>query len=143
MQKNIIGNLFQNHMWIKFNQDLYSTSAIMSKVRGNEDLVYEYINEMGLYIQNIMKIDIDRNPYDLYADYITFQNEFVGYWRRALNIPRTEMQELKDIFDEVVISQDRCRNLNATVVFFENGNAIAVDACLKAVYDVLTLEWDN
>lgn len=138
MQQSIIGNQFQNHMSAKFNIDLYSSSAIMANVRGKEALVMEYINNIGACFQPT-RFDVYGNPNGLYADYATFKKDFVGYWRRALDIARTEAQELEDIFDEAVISQEKYRNRTTTSVFFEDGNALTIDDCLYAIYDVLGL----
>lgn len=138
MQQSIIGNQFQNHMSAKFNMDIYSPSAIMENVRGKETLVLGYINNIGVCFQPI-KYNVYGNPNGLYADYTIFKKNFVKYWTRALNIAKTERQEVENIFDEAVISQENSKNLTTTVVFFENGNALTIDDCLNAIYDVMEL----
>lgn len=138
MQQNILKNQFQSYMEAKFYEALPSTSAIMSNVRGKENLVYEYINKMGACIQQ-PKYDMHGNPNGLYANYALFKRDFVGYWRRALGISITGAQQLEAIFDDAVISQEQCKNLATISLYFENGSALTVNDCLTAIYDVLKL----
>lgn len=138
MQQNILKNQFQSYMEAKFFEALSSASAIMSNVRGKENLVYEYINKMGACIQQ-PKYDMHGNPNGLYADYALFKRDFVGYWRRALGLSIADTQQLEVIFDNAVISQEQCKKLATISLYFENGSALTVDDCLTAIYDVMEL----
>ena len=139
MQYINIGNQFQRDMGIKFNSDLLSASALTPSVREKEDLVYEYIKNMNSYIQQPMGFSANGNPSGLYADYSDFKNRFVKYWRRTLHIAMTDKQQLEDIFDEAIISQEQSKNCNITAIYFENGNALTVGDCLNAVYDAIEI----
>lgn len=139
MQYISTGSQFQIHMGIIFNRDILSNSASMLNVKGKENLVYEYINKMSSCIQQPMRFDDNGSPSGLYADYSDFKDHFVKYWRRALHIARTDKQQLEDILDEAVISQEQSKNLNITSIYFENGNALTVEDCLSAIYDVLEI----
>ncbi len=139
MQYINTGNQFQRDMGIKFNSALLSTSVITPSVREKENLVYEYIKNLGACIQQPTRFDANGNPSGLYADYSNFKDHFVKYWRRALHIAMTDKQQLEDILDEAVISQEQSKNLNITSIYFENGNALTVEDCLSAIYDVLEI----
>ena len=138
MQQNfIIGNGFQRHMNAKFNVDINSASSTMANVRGKENFVYEYINKLASIFQPVRYGT--ENPSGLYADYNTFKRDFVRYWRNALDIPRPDSKELEEIFDDAVTTQESCRNINTTSVFFENGKALSIDDCLYAIYEVFKM----
>ena len=134
-QNSFMGNQFQNSMQAKFNVDISSTSAIMSYVRGKEDLVYKYISDMASLFQPV-KYGLG-NPTGLYSDYDLFRRHFIKYWRNALDVSRKDSEEFGDIFDEEVSSQASCKNRNVASVFFENGKALTADDCLDAIYEVL------
>ena len=127
------------YMGTIFNGDILSNSASMSNVRGKENLVYEYINKMGSCIQQPLRFDVNGNPSGLYADYSNFKDYFVKYWRRALDIARTDKQQLEEILDEAVISQEQSKKLNTIAIYFEDGNALTAEECLNAIYDVLEI----
>lgn len=137
MQYINTGNQFQRDMGIKFNTALLSTS-LTSNVREKENLVYEYIKNMGSAFQT-MGFGVYGNFGTLQANYEIFKKDFVQYWRRALGIAKTDTQPLEDILDEAVINQEQCRNLHTTFVYFENGNALTIEGCLSAIYDVLEI----
>ena len=139
MQHITTGSQFQMQVGTIFNGDILSNSASMSNVRGKENLVYEYINKMGSCIQQSMRFDVNGNPSRLYADYSNFKDNFVQYWRRALDIARTDKQQLEEILDEAVISQEQSKKLNTTSIYFEDGNALTAEGCLNAIYDVLEI----
>lgn len=135
MQQSFIpGNQFQSYMQAKFNADLTSALKIISHVRGKESLVYGYIREIADLFQPV-KYGLD-NPVGLYSDYESFRRHFVKYWRNALDIPREDSDELRDIFDEEVSSQKSCKSGAATSVFFEDGKGLTATDCLNAVYEV-------
>ncbi len=134
----IAGNQFQNHMWAKFNVDVSSASANMSNVRGKEKLVYEYVRDIASLFQPV-RYGLQDNPMGLYSDYDSFKKHFVRYWKNALDISRADLDELRDIFDEEVSSQENCKNKAVTSVFFENGKALTIEDCLNAVYEVLKM----
>ncbi len=134
----IAGNQFQNHMWAKFNVDVSSASANMSNVRGKEKLVYEYVRDIASLFQPV-RYSLQDNPMGLYSDYESFKKHFVRYWKNALDISRADLDELRDIFDEEVSSQENCKNKAVTSVFFENGKALTIEDCLNAVYEVLKM----
>lgn len=138
MQKSFIaGNQFQSFMQAKFDNDLNSSLAIISHIRGKEELVYEYIRDIASLFQSV-KYGLD-NPIGLYSDYDSYKKHFVKYWRNALDISRADSDELKDIFDEEVSGQENCKNRAVASVFFENGKALAADDCLNAIYEVLRM----
>lgn len=140
MQYITTGSQFQIYMGTIFNRDILSDSAGMSNVRGKEKLVYEYINKMGACIQQPMRFDAYGNPSGLYADYSVFKDYFVKYWRRALDIARTDKQQLEEILDEAVIKQEQSKKLNNTIsIYFEDGNALTAEGCLNAIYDVFEI----
>lgn len=135
MQYNFIpGNQFQSYMQAKFNADLNSTLKVISHVRGKEALVYGYISEIADLFQPVNYVL--GNPSGLYSDYESFSRHFVKYWRNALDIPREDSDELKDIFDEGVSSQKICKNGDASSVLFENGKRLTATDCLNAIYEV-------
>ena len=136
-QYPITGNQFQSHMGIKFNYDVNSSSANMFNVKGKESLVYEYIIGLSALFQPV-RYGLD-NPAGLYSDYDSFKKNFVRYWGNALDISKSDYDEIRDIFDAEVSSQTSCKNRSVTSVFFENGKALTVDDCLNAVYEVLKL----
>ena len=137
MQQGIIfGNAFQRHMGAKFGVDMYSTSAIMANVRGKENLVYEYINNMASAFQSV-KYGIQENPNGLYADYNSFKKGFVRYWKNALDISKDDLEKLEDIFEDAITTQESCKKCAVMAVFFENGKALIAEDCLYADYDVL------
>ena len=139
MQQYIItGNLFQNQMCTKFNLDVSSASANMSNVRGRENLVYEYIRDIASLFQPI-RYGLQENPMGIYSDYDTFKKHFVRYWKNALDISRADLDEIRDIFDEEMSSQESCKNRAVISVFFENGKALTVEDCLNAIYEVLKM----
>ncbi|MCM1087159.1 MAG: hypothetical protein NC419_03315 [Muribaculaceae bacterium] len=86
-----------------------------------------------------MMYDVNRNPSGLYADYSNFKNHFVKYWRRALNIARTDEHQIENILDEAIISQEQSKNLNITSIYFEDENALTTEDCLSAIYDVIEI----
>ncbi len=125
-------------MWAKFNVDVSSASANMSNVRGKEKLVYEYVRDIASLFQPV-RYGLQDNPMGLYSDYDSFKKHFVRYWKNALDISRADLDELRDIFDEEVSSQENCKNKAVTSVFFENGKALTIEDCLNAVYEVLKM----
>ncbi len=138
MQRSFIaGNQFQNFMKTKFDVDVNSASAMMSHVRGKEELVYEYIRNIASLFQPV-SYGLD-NPMGLYSDYDSFKKHFVRYWRNALDISRADSDELRDIFDEAVSSQKNCKSRAVVPVFFENGKALMADDCMNAIYEVLKM----
>lgn len=139
MQYINTGNQFQREMGILFNRDILSNSTSVTSVIDKENLVYEYINKLGVCIQQQMVYVANGNPSGLYADYSNFKNHFVKYWRRALSIARENEQQLENILNEAVISQEQSKNLNITVIYFENGNVLTTEDCLSAIYDVLEI----
>lgn len=139
MQQYIItGNLYQNQMCTKFNLDVSSASANMSNVRGRENLVYEYIRDIASLFQPI-RYGLQDNPMGIYSDYDTFKKHFVRYWKNALDISRADLDEIRDIFDEEMSSQESCKNRAVISVFFENGKALTIEDCLNAIYEVLKI----
>ena len=134
----IAGNQFQRHMWTKFNLDITSASANMSNVRGKETLVYEYIRDIASLFQP-MRYGLQDNPMGLYSDYESFKKHFVRYWKNALDISRADLDEIKDIFDDEVSTQEQCKNRVVTSVFFENGKALTIEDCLNAIYEVMKI----
>ena len=133
----IIGNQFQNQMSTKFSLDVNSASANMENVRGREALVYEYIIDIASLFQPVRYGS--ENPMGLYSDYDSFKKHFVRYWKNALDISRSDLDEIRDIFDEEMSSQESCKNRAVISVFFENGKALTVEDCLNAVYEVLKI----
>lgn len=136
-QRFIAGNRFQTHMNTKFNLDLNSVSVAMQRVKGKEDLVYEYIMAMA---SNFRVPNYNENPSDFYADYNLFKKDFVNYWRRVLDIAKTDSQQIEEIFDDVLITQEQSQGLATVKVLFENGQALTAEDCLYAIYDVLELK---
>ena len=130
------GNQFQNHMWAKFNLDITSTSANMSNVKGKENLVYEYVRDIASLFRPV-QYGLQDNPMGLYSDYDSFKKHFVRYWKRALDISQTDLDEIRDIFDNELSNQESCKKLPITSVFFENGKALTIEDCLNAIYEVL------
>lgn len=104
----ITGNQFQSHMWMKFNLDINSASANMSNVRGKEKLVYEYVRDIASLFQP-MRYGLQDNPMGLYSDYESFKKHFVRYWKNALDISRADLDEVRDIFDDVLSTQESCK----------------------------------
>ena len=137
-QYPIIGNHFQTHMRAKFDLDVTSALANMSNVRGREDLVYEYIRDIASLFQPV-RYGLQDNPMGLYSDYESFKKHFVKYWRNALDISRADLDEVRDIFDDVLSTQESCKNQAVTSVFFENGKALTIEDCLEAIYEVLKI----
>lgn len=133
----IIGNQFQNQMSTKFSLDVNSASANMENVRGRENLVYEYIRDIASLFQPVRYGS--ENPMGLYSDYDSFKKHFVRYWKNALDISRSDLDEIRDIFDEEMSSQESCKNRAVMSVFFENGKALTVEDCLNAIYEVLKI----
>lgn len=131
-------NPFQNQMCTKFNLDLNSASAIMANVRGRENLVYDYIRDIASLFQPI-RYGLQENPMGLYSDYDVFKKHFIKYWKNALDISRADLDELRDIFDEDMSSQESCKNRSVISVYFENGKALTVEDCLSAVYEVMKM----
>lgn len=139
MQQNyIFGNMFQQHMCAKFNVDINSASAIMSNVRGKENLVYEYIRAIASLFQPI-KYGIQPNPSGLYSDYDSFKRHFVKYWVNALDISKDDRERIKDIFDDETSNQESCKMRAVTSVFFENNQALTTEDCLNAIYEVFKI----
>lgn len=132
------GNQFQNHIWTKFNLDITSASANMSNVKGKEKLVYEYVRDISSLFQPV-RYGLQDNPMGLYSDYESFKKHFVRYWKNALDISRADLDEVRDIFDDEVSTQESCKNRAVTSVFFENGKALAIEDCLNAIYEVLKI----
>lgn len=132
------GNQFQNHMWTKFNLDITSASANMSNVKGKEELVYEYVRDISSLFQPV-RYGLQDNPMGLYSDYESFKKHFVRYWKNALDISRADLEEVRDIFDDEVSTQESCKNRAVTSVFFENGKALTIEDCLNAIYEVLKI----
>lgn len=46
---------------------------------------------------------------------------------------------VRDIFDDVLSTQESCKNRAVTSVFFENGKALTIEDCLEAIYEVLKI----
>ncbi len=132
------GNQFQNHIWTKFNLDITSASANMSNVKGKEKLVYEYVRDISSLFQPV-RYGLQDNPMGLYSDYESFKKHFVRYWKNALDISRADLDEVRDIFDDEVSTQESCKNRAVTSVFFENGKALTIEDCLNAIYEVLKI----
>lgn len=132
------GNQFQNHIWTKFNLDITSASANMSNVKGKEKLVYEYVRDISSLFQPV-RYGLQDNPMGLYSDYESFKKHFVRYWKNALDISRADLDEVRDIFDDEVSTQESCKNRAVTSVFFENGKALTIEGCLNAIYEVLKI----
>lgn len=133
----VAGNQFQNQMWTKFGLDVRSASANMSKIRGKDDLIYEYIKDItSLFPAPRYGLG---NPIGLYSDYDSFKKHFVRYWKNALDLSRDDMDEIRDIFDEEISSQESCKNRAVISVYFENGQALTVEDCLSAIYEVLKM----
>lgn len=126
-QRFIAGNRFQTHMNTKFNLDLNSMSAAMQRVKGKEDLVYEYIMAIAT---NFRAPNYNENPSEFYADYSVYKKDFVNYWRRALGIAKTDSQQIEGIFDDALITQEQSKGLATVTVLFENGQALTVENCL-------------
>lgn len=139
MQPIITGNQFQLQMNAKFNKDLSSALANISNVRGKEELVYRYIMDIGSLFQQKLYNMQDGNLMGLYSDYDTFKKHFIKYWKNALGFSREDLDELKDIFDEELSSQESCKNRPITSVFFENDKALTIEDCLNAVYEVMKM----
>ena len=141
MQQNfIVGNQFQNHMLTKFKLDITSASANMSNVRNRENLVYEYIRDIASLFQPVRYgLQDNPNPMGLYSDYESFKKHFVRYWKNVLDISRADLDEIKDIFDDEVSTQEQCKNRVVTSVFFENGKALTIEDCLNAIYEVMKI----
>lgn len=136
-QRFIAGNRFQTHMNTKFNLDLNSASATMQKIKGKEDLVYEYI----MAIASIFRApNYNESPSDFYADYSMYKKDFVNYWRRALDIAKADSQQIEEIFDDALITQEQSKGLATVKILFENGQALTAENCLYAIYDVLDLK---
>lgn len=133
----VSGNQFQNQMWTKLELDVRSESAHMSNVRGKEDLIYGYIRDIGSLFQPT-RYGLD-NPMGLYSDYDTFKKHFVKYWKNALDLSRDDMDEIRNIFDEEMSSQDSCKNRAVMSVYFEQGRALTIEDCLSAIYEVLKM----
>lgn len=132
----IAGNRFQNHMWTKFNLDITSSAANMSNVKGKENLVYEYVRDIASLFQPV-RYGLQDNPMGLYSDYDSFKKHFVRYWKKALDISKADLDEIRDIFDNELSNQESCKNRPITSVFFENGKASTIEDCLNAIYEVL------
>ena len=49
------------------------------------------------------------------------------------------MDEVRNIFDDVLSTQESCKNRAVTSVFFENGKALTIEDCLEAIYEVLKI----
>ncbi|MCM1499617.1 MAG: hypothetical protein NC124_14220 [Clostridium sp.] len=79
------------------------------------------------------------NPMGLYSDYDSFKKHFVRYWKNALDLSREDSDAVKDIFDEEISTQESCKKLAVTSVFFENGKALTIKDCLNAIYEVLKM----
>lgn len=139
MQQYVNGNQFQIQVCTKFNMNINSAMANMSCVRGREDLVYEYIREIGTLFQPPQYNLKDGNPMGFYSDYDYFKKHFVRYWKNALDISKDDLNDPKDIFDEEVSSQKSCRNTGVMSVFFENDKALTIDDCLNIIYEVLKM----
>ena len=136
-QRFIAGNRFQTHMNTKFNLDLNSALTSMQKVKGKEDLVYEYI----IAIASIFRApSYNENPSDFYANYSVYKKDFVSYWRRALDIAKADSQQIEEIFDDALITQEQSKGLATVKILFENGQALTAENCLYAIYDVLELQ---
>ena len=131
-------NQFQRHMWTKFDLVFTSASVNMSNVRGKEKLVYEYVRDIASLFQP-MRYGLQDNPMGLYSDYESFKKHFVRYWKNALDISRADLDEVRDIFDDEVSTQESCKNRAVTSVFFENGKALTIEDCLEAIYEVLKI----
>lgn len=132
----IAGNQFQNQMLAQFNMDLNSAAAIMSNVRGKETLIYDYIRDIFSLFQ---PVDYSRmeNAFGFYADHDSFRKHFVRYWKKALDISKTDLDKVRDIFDDELSNQESCKNRPVMSVFFEDGKALTIEDCLSAIYEVL------
>ncbi len=131
------GNQFQNQMWTKFELDVRSASSHMPNIRGKEVLIYEYIRDIAsLFLPTRYGLD---NPMGLYSDYDSFKKHFVKYWKNALGLSRDDMEKIRDIFDEEMSSQESNKNRAIISVYFENGQALTVEDCLSAIYEVLKM----
>lgn len=139
MQQYVNGNQFQIQVCTKFNMDVNSASINVPSVRGRENLVYEYIRDIGSLFQSPQYNLEDGNPMGLYSDYESFKKHFVRYWKNALDISKDDLNDLKDIFDEEVSSQKSCGNTGAMSVFFENDKALTINDCLNIIYEVLKM----
>lgn len=138
MQKGfIMGNQFQMYMGTKFNVDINSASVSMANVKGKENLVYEYINNMTSVFQMVNYGG--ENPNGLYANFNVFKKDFVGYWRNVLGISKGDSEKIEDVFDDAITTQESCKNRTAIAVFFENGKALVAEDCLYAIYDVMEM----
>ena len=137
-QYPIIGNHFQTHMRAKFDLDVTSALANMSNVRGREDLVYEYIRDIASLFQPV-RYGLQDNPMGLYSDYESFKKHFVRYWRNALDISRADSDKISEMFDDELTTQESCKNRVVTAVFFENVQALTIEDCLYAIYEVLKI----
>lgn len=124
---------FQVRMRTKLSYDLLSTKAIMQNVIGREDLVKEYIIDLG---NVIVPFDYDSQTLAA-ANYEEFRKHFVKFWRQALDIPRDSINELKDIFDDELVNLFRCKDA-ALAVIFDTKMTISADDLLDAVYEVLS-----
>lgn len=129
------GNQFQNQMKTKFELDVRSSSANMSKIRGKEGVIYEYIRDISSLFQP-PRYDLG-NPMGMYSDYDSFKKHFVRYWKNTLDLSRDDMDDIRDIFDEEISSQESCKNRAVMSVYFENGKALTIEDCLSAIYEVL------
>ena len=49
------------------------------------------------------------DPMGLYSDYESFKKHFVRYWKNALDISRADLDEVRDIFDDVLSTQESCK----------------------------------
>lgn len=131
------GNQFQNQMWIKFGIDVGSASANMLYVREKDDLIYEYIIDIASLFP-APRYGLG-NPMGLYSDYDSFKKHFARYWKNALDLSRGDMDKIRDIFDGEISSQESCKNRAVLSVYFENGQALTVEDCLSAIYEVLKM----
>ena len=134
----VTGNQFQRHMLEQFNQDINLASAHMANVRGRENYVYDYIKDIFSLFQPVNYSRLE-NPSGLYADYDSFKEHFVKYWKNALDISKADLDEIRDIFDDELSTQESCKNRPITSVFFENGKALTIKDCLNAVYEVFKM----
>lgn len=133
----ITGNQFQRHMWTKFDLDITSASVNMSNVRGKEKLVYEYVRDIASLFQP-MRYGLQDNPMGLYSDYESFKKHFVRYWKNALDISRADLDEVRNIFDDVYPLR-RVAKSGCHISVFENGKALTIEDCLEAIYEVLKI----
>ena len=100
--------------------------------------VYEYVRDIASLFQP-MRYGLQDNPMGLYSDYESFKKHFVRYWKNALDISRADLDEVRNIFDDVLSTQESCKNRAVTSVFFENGKALTIEDCLEAIYEVLKI----